>query len=163
MNLDWRVILTQIVGFLIVLWILKRYAWGKMLAFMELRRETIAREFEDIDRQKADAEALRLKYEQELADIEATRRSKIQEAAHEAQALASDIKEDARKDAVALRTKTQHDIKLEMEKANAELRDQMVNQVITATEKLIHERLDDTKHKELINSFLGDVDKRSAG
>jgi F0F1-type ATP synthase membrane subunit b/b' len=49
-----------------------------------------------------------------------------------------------------------------MDKANAAFRDQMVTAVITATEKLIRQRLDDAQHRRLINEFLDEVAARPA-
>ena len=73
MELQWKALLTQVVGFLIVLWLLRKYAWGQLLAFTEKRRETIANEFATIEKSKVDADALRRRYEEELAGIENTR------------------------------------------------------------------------------------------
>ena len=109
-GVEWGVIFTQVVGFLIVLGLLKKYAWGKLLDFIEHRRETIAAEFEGIEKSKQDVAGLRQNLENELADIEQTRRAKIQEAATEAHKLANDIKEDARKESLALQIKTKHDM-----------------------------------------------------
>jgi F-type H+-transporting ATPase subunit b len=162
MDLQIKALLTQVVGFLIVLWLLKKYAWDGLLKFIEHRRETIANEFETIETTKAEAEALRTQFETELSEIESTRRSRIQEAAQEALGLANDIKEEARQEAVELRVKTKQDIGLELDKANATLRDRMVSAVITTTEMLIKERLDSDKHKELINGFLNDVDLKES-
>ncbi len=163
MELQWKALLTQVVGFLIVLWLLRKYAWGKLLAFTEKRRETIANEFATIEKSKVDADALRRRYEDELAGIENTRRTRIQEAAHEASEIASQIREDARRESIDLRVKANQDIKMEMEKANAAFRDHMVNSVIAATDKLIKVRLDDAQHRRLINEFLDEVATRPAG
>lgn len=163
MELKWKELLTQVVGFLIVLWLLRKYAWGKLLAFTEKRRETIAEEFANIDKAKADADALRRRYDQELAGIETTRRVRIQDAVHEASAVASQIREEARTEAVSMRVKAGADIEMEMDKANAAFREHMVVAVIGATEKLIRERLDDAHHRRLINQFLDEVASRPAG
>jgi F-type H+-transporting ATPase subunit b len=163
MELQWKALLTQVVGFLIVLWLLRKYAWGKLLAFTEKRRETIANEFANIEKSKVDADALRRRYEEELAGIETTRRTRIQDAAHEAAEIASQIREDARRESVDLRVKANQDIAMEMDKANAAFRDQMVNAVIAATDKLIRLRLDDAQHRRLINEFLDEVAARPAG
>jgi F-type H+-transporting ATPase subunit b len=160
MNLQWDILLTQAVGFLIVMWLLRKFAWGKLLAFLEKRRETIAAEFDEIEKEKGNVEELREKFEKELADIETTRRIHIQEAAQEANKLAADIKEEARQETVALRVKTKQDIELELDKANVALRDQIVNAVITSSEKIIKERLDSDKHKQLISDFLKNADLR---
>jgi F-type H+-transporting ATPase subunit b len=163
MELQWKALLTQVVGFLIVLWLLRKYAWGQLLAFTEKRRETIANEFATIEKSKVDADALRRRYEDELAGIENTRRTRIQESAHEAAEIASQIREEARREVVDLRVKANQDIAMEMDKANAAFRDDMVNSVIAATDKLIKLRLDDAQHRKLINEFLDEVAARPAG
>jgi F-type H+-transporting ATPase subunit b len=163
LDIQWKLVITQLVAFLIVLWILRKYAWGKLLGLLEARREHIASEFESIEKGKADVETLREKYDKELADIDTTARARIQEAVSEANELAAGIKEDARKEAVALRVKTNEDIDRELDKANVELRDRMVGAVITATERLIKERLDSGKHKQLISEFLDEVDVKAQG
>jgi F-type H+-transporting ATPase subunit b len=163
MELQWKALLTQVIGFLIVLWLLRKYAWDKLLAFIEKRRETIAAEFANIEKTKADAESLRRKYDEELAGIEATRRARIQEAAHEANDIASKIRDEARQEAVDMRVKATQDIGVEMDKANAAFRDRMVDAVLTATEKLIRQRLDDAQHRRLINEYLDEVANRPAG
>jgi F-type H+-transporting ATPase subunit b len=163
MNLEWKALLTQVVGFLVALWLLRKYAWQRLLDFTEKRRRHIASEFENIERQRADADALRRKFDEELAGIEATRRARIQEAMHEASSVASQIRDEARREAVEMRVKAGQDIELEMDKANAEFRDHMVTAVITATEKLVRQRLDDAQHRRLINDFLDEVSSRPAG
>jgi F-type H+-transporting ATPase subunit b len=157
MHLEWSVILTQAVGFIVVMLLLRKFAWGKLMGFIDKRRETIEGQFADIERGQEEVEKLKGDFETQLANIEELRREKIQEAAQEANQLASDIKDEARQDAVGLREKAEHDIKLELDKANVQLRDRMVNAVIVAAEKVIRERLDSDKHKQLITDFLNDV------
>jgi F-type H+-transporting ATPase subunit b len=163
MDIQIKALLTQIVGFLIVLWLLRKYAWGKLLSFTEARRESIANEFANIEKAKVGVDGLRKKFEDELAGIETTRRARVQEAVHEANQIAGTIRDEARKDAVAMRVKATEDINLDMDKANVVLRDNMVNAVITATEKLIHARLDDAQHKKLINQYLDEIGSQPAG
>jgi len=158
MDIQWKLVFTQLVAFLIVLWVLRKYAWGKLLGLIDERREHIASEFDQIEKGKEDVESLKAKYQKELAEIDTTARARIQEAVSEANDLAASIKEDARKEAVALRVKTNQDIEMELDKANVALRDRMVGAVVVATEKLIRERLDDDKHKKLISDFLAEVD-----
>ena len=56
MNLiDPRQVLTQILGFLILMWLLRKFAWGPVLAMLEARREKIAGEFREADKRKVDA------------------------------------------------------------------------------------------------------------
>ena len=61
-----------------------------------------------------------------------------------------------------MRVKATQDIGMEMDKANAAYRDRMVEAVLTATEKLIRQRLDDAQHRRLINEYLDEVASRPA-
>lgn len=157
MNLDWGQVVTQIIGFLIVVWLLRKYAWDKLLGLMEERRQKIETSFQEIDSAKAEVETQRVKYEKELANIEDLRRAKIQQAAQEANQLASEIRDEARKDTVKMREKAKEDIERDVDKANAVLRDHMVDAVIMTTEKVIRERLDRDKHGKLIENLLNEV------
>ena len=40
-------VVTQILGFLLMVWILRRYAWGPLIGMLEARREKIAGEFKE--------------------------------------------------------------------------------------------------------------------
>ena len=50
MHIDWGQIVTHALGFIITVWLLKRYAWGHVLGFVEKRRETIAASFDEIEK-----------------------------------------------------------------------------------------------------------------
>ena len=157
MQLDWRQIATHVVGFLIAVWLVRKYAWDKLLRFIEHRRETIAASFAEIERREEAAAAEKKRYEQQLEGIEVTRRARIQEAAREAEKLAGDIREEARQDTVGMRQKAKQDIALEIDKANVVLKNRMVEAVFLATEKVLREKLDREKHRRLIDEFLDQV------
>ena len=157
MQIDWAQVVTHIIGFLIAVWLVRRYAWDKLLEFIEHRRELIEESFSDIEKGKEEVAAQKQHYEQELENIEVTRRAKIQEAAREAEKLAGEIREDAREEALKMREKAKEDISLELDKANVMLKDRTVEAVITAAEKLLKEKLDRDKHAGLVNDFLNEV------
>src|SRR5881296_320436 len=100
MNLvDVPQVLTQIVGFLLMVWLLGRYAWKPMLGMLEARREKIAGEFQQADRLKAEAQELKARYDQELRGIEAQARQRLQESLVEGQRIAAEIRAQAQAEA----------------------------------------------------------------
>jgi F-type H+-transporting ATPase subunit b len=157
MQLDWRQIVTHVVGFLIAVWLVRKYAWDKLLRFIEHRRETIAASFAEVERREEAAAAEKSRYEREIEGIEVTRRARIQEAVREAEKVAGDIREEARQDTVAMRQKAKQDISLEIDKANVVLKNRMIEAVFLATEKILRETLDREKHRRLIDDFLDRV------
>src|SRR5437762_10222755 len=100
MNLiDIRMVGTQILGFLLLLWGLRKWAWGPVLAQLEARRKRIADEFAEAGRRQQAADALKAKLEQDLRGIDAQARAKLQEAVAEGQHVAAEIRAQAQKEA----------------------------------------------------------------
>jgi F-type H+-transporting ATPase subunit b len=157
MQLDWRQIVTHIVGFIIAVWLVRRYAWDKLMRFIEHRRETIDASFAEVERREEAAHAEKQRYETAIEGIEVARRARIQEAARQAEKLAGDIREEARRETVTMRQKAKQDIALEIDKANAVLKNRMIEAVALATEKLLREKLDRERHRRLIDEFLDQV------
>lgn len=158
MNLiDVRQVATQILGFLLMLWILRKYAWGPLLAVLEARREKIAGEFNEAERRKAEADAARAKYEQELRSIEAQARQRINEAVVEGQKVAAEIRTQAQADAVQRMKRADDDIERERGKAKELLKEQVVALSIRTAEKILRQKLDDPAQRKLAAAFIDEV------
>ncbi len=158
MNLiDVRQVLTQVLGFLLMLWILRKYAWGPLLAVLETRREKIAGEFNEAERRKAEADAARAKYEQELRNIEALARQRINEAVVEGQKVAAEIRTQAQADAVERMKRADDDIERERGKAKELLKEQVVALSIRTAEKILRQKLDDPAQRKLAAAFIDEV------
>ena len=89
MEFELQQVLTHAVGFLITVWILKRFAWGPLLGMMEERRNKIVGEFQQIEEEREKVAKLTAEYESRLRDIESERRDKLIEAAEEGKQIAS--------------------------------------------------------------------------
>lgn len=159
MDLQWQLLLTHSIGFLITLWILKKFAWGPILSLLEERRTKIADEFKNIDDEKGKAESLSLEYENKLKGIDEERRVKLVEAVNEGKQIAEEIKNNAHAEARQLAEKNQLELKREYEKAKVQLRDDMVSVTVIAAEKIINEKLDAAKHHQLINDVINNLEK----
>ncbi len=159
MNLVWQQVLTQIVGFLVVLWVLKRFAWKPILSLLEERRQKIKSEFEAAALRKEEANQLLASYEAKLKEIDAAARAKITEAVSEAQKIAAEIKEEARKEGRELVVRSQAEIAREISKAKVQLKEDMVSISLTATEKIISQKLDEPGHRRLVEEYLSRIER----
>ena len=158
MNLiDIRQVVTQILGFLLMVWILGKYAWGPVLSWLEARRERIAGEFRHADRVKAEALELKTRYEQELRGIEAQARQQLLEKVAEGQKVAAEIRAQAQKDAALRLERATEDIAREREKAKEILKEQVIRLSMRSAEKILRERLDDAAQRKLVGEFIDEV------
>ncbi|MBK8229835.1 MAG: F0F1 ATP synthase subunit B [Candidatus Eisenbacteria bacterium] len=163
MNLIWSQVVTQIVGFLIALLILKKYAWGPVLALLEERRQKIQAEFDKIESTRQEVASLKGEVETQLRNMEAQARTRIQEAVQEGQRVAAEITEKARSESRELVERAKDEIARDRDKARVELRNEMVQMVVIATERVVSERMDEAKHKERIASFIDSLTSVNAG
>jgi F-type H+-transporting ATPase subunit b len=158
MNLiDLRLVITQVLGFLIMLWILRRYAWAPVLKTLEDRREKIAGEFREAERRQAEADRHKAKYEQELRGIEASARARLQEAVAEGQKVAGEMRTQAQKDAQNRVALAEEQIAREREKSKELLKEQMIGLSLRAAEKILRQKLDDPAQRRLVGQFIDEV------
>lgn len=162
MDIRIDILITQIIGFLIVLWVLKRYAWGPILGMLEERRARIASEVQTSERLRQEAEKLRGEYENQLRTIEAQARQRIQEAVAEGQKVADEIRATAHNEAQAITRKAKESLELEYKKARVELRAEMVNTALGAAELLVREKLDSQEHRRMVDRFLNELQSQEA-
>lgn len=155
--IDPKQVLTQILGFLILLWVMRKYAWGPILASLEARRQKIAGDFEAARQAKADADATKLALENELKGIEAKARQRLQEAVAEGQKVAGEIRAQAQTDAAARMARAEDDIAREREKAKELLKEQVISLSMKTAEKILRQRLDDPAQRRLVGEFVEEV------
>src|SRR5262245_41436566 len=148
--IDVRQFATQIVGFLLVLFILGKYAWPPVLGFIEERRKKIADDLDHARQENERAVKLRAELDQELKGIEAKARVRIQEAVTEGQRVASEIKAGAQKDVTSRLQRLNSEIEVERDKAMLALKQDLVKMTVEATEKILREKLDDKTQRRLV-------------
>ena len=155
--IDFQLVGTQILGFLLMVWILGKFAWGPIVAGLEERRAKIAGEFADAERRGHEADQLKAKYEAELRGIETLKRAGIQEGVAEGQRVAAEIKTQANADAQARLHRAEEEMAREREKAKELLKEQVVSLSIRTAEKILQSKLDDPAQRRLAAAFIDEV------
>jgi F-type H+-transporting ATPase subunit b len=157
MNIQLDLVLTQILGFVLFVLVLHRYAWGPVLGTIDARRKKIAEEFADAERRKGEAANLRAEYEQALRTIDAQARQKLLDAVAEGQKVAAEIKAGADREAAARLHRADDEIAREREKQKELLKEQMIGLSMRAAEKVLRQKLDDPAQRKLVGQFIDEV------
>jgi F-type H+-transporting ATPase subunit b len=155
-----KLLVTNIAAFLILLWVLKKFAWGPLMSMLDERKAKIQGDFDAAEGKVAEAEQLRSDFEAKLAEIKGLEREKLQEATKRGEDLASRLEAEAKEKANNILGKGEAELQREVASARSELRTQVVTMAIGAAEMLIKDRLDDDKHRQLVEDYiqsLGDV------
>jgi F-type H+-transporting ATPase subunit b len=155
--LDWPLFVTQVAGFLLLLWGLRAFAWGPLIGLIEDRRRKIAEEFAEAEQRQAAADEAKARLEQELKGIEARARQKLVEAVAEGQKVAGEIRAQAHADAAARLARAAEEIVHEREKAEELLKERVATLSIRTAEKILREKIDDAAQRKLVERFIDEV------
>ncbi len=156
-------IVAQIISFLLLMALLRVFAWKKLLNLLDERRARIASEFKKIEDAQAAIERMRADYDKKLAGIEAESRARIQEAINEGKQVSQEIRENARQEARSILDKAQENIENELAKAKHELKQRVIELTLGTTEKLLKEKISGDKDKQLASDFLDELEKVKGG
>jgi len=147
----------QILLFVILILVMRNYAYAPIIRVLEERKARIAKGLEDarqaaIARDNADAEAKKI-----LDAARAEAASMRQEAAVQAEESAKSIVAKASEEAKAVAAAARGDAEEERNRILAELRDQVAAIAIAAANKLVGEALDEERQRALIADFFARV------
>lgn len=148
-----------ILTFLIVLLVLRRYAWRPILNGMEARERGIQQLIDDAEQARREAEELLEQYRRQLAEARAEGQRIVAESKSAAERVREDVLARARSEAEAIVSRAGTEIDLERQKALAEIRERAVDLAIGAAEKVIRESLDEERHRRIAESYLHEIER----
>ncbi|MGA2775231.1 MAG: F0F1 ATP synthase subunit B [Candidatus Omnitrophota bacterium] len=151
-------VLAQALSFLILLFLLRAFAWKKILKLLDERKDKIAAEFKRIEEEKRQLSDIRTDYETKLSAIEEIAAKKIEDALAEGRKITDEIRKDAQLQAQLIINDARENIKYELSRAKEELKEKIVDLTIRATENVIEERLSGEQDKKLVEQFLDKID-----
>lgn len=149
--------LIQIVAFGVLLLLLKKYAFGPLVGMMEKRRQGIEADINSAEKNRAEAEQFLKDQTEELKKARLEAHEIIENAKAVSVKQANDIVEAARAESERLKEQALQDIKLEKEKAVAELRDQVGVLSVMIASKIIEKELDQQGQAKLVDDMMKQV------
>ena len=147
-----------LIAFFIALWLLQRLAFPRIGEALDKRRRAIEDSIEAAERTRHEADVLleeyraRLREAREQADDIVARARKAGERLHEEQIA------EAKASREELMERTRRDIEAETRRALDQIRAEVANLTVLATEKLARKSLDDADHRRLVEEALDEID-----
>ena len=151
-------ILASLANLLILAWIIKRFLFKPVKKVVDTRRAAIDGDYAKADAARAEAEELRQNYEASMAAAQQTSDQIIAEASRTAEYRGNEIVAEAREKATEIRRQAEADAVLERKKAEDEMKHEIANVSAQLTGKLLQREINEEDHRELIDSFLHDLD-----
>ena len=151
-------ILASLANLLILTWILKRFLFKPVKKMLDARRAAIDADYAQAAAAKAEAEEDRLNYEAAMAAARQTSDQIISEATRMAEHRGNEIVSEAREKATDIRRQAEADAMLERKKAEDDMKREIADVSAQLTGKLLQREINEEDHKNLIDSFLNDLD-----
>lgn len=144
--------------FLILLFLLKKMAWGPILKMLKERETGIANALDSAKKAKEEMAALQASNEKILNEAKVERDKLLKEARDIKDSIIAEAKSNANKEADRLLAIARENIQNEKAAAVTELKNQVAKLSIEIAEKILKEELSSTdKQKALVSNMLNDV------
>ena len=144
------------IAFLVVLFLLRKMAWGPILTALKEREESIATALNEADKARSEMSALQADNERLLQEARAERDGMLREARERADKLVADAKGKAKEEAAREAESAREAIATERKAAVAELKSEVAKLSVSIAEQLIRAELADAGKQEALVSKLID-------
>ena len=122
MHIDWFVFFAQIVNFLLLVWLLKKFLYGRIIKAIDDREAKITATFEDAEKSREEAQQASAQYEKKLQALNEEYESMLNRTRTDAEAYRKELMEKAREEVERVQTRWVETVNAEREAFLLELR-----------------------------------------
>ncbi|TML02085.1 MAG: F0F1 ATP synthase subunit B [Actinobacteria bacterium] len=147
-----------LVTFGLTYWVLKRFAFGRIQAAIDERRERIRRSIEEAERARDEARKLLEEHRALIGQARGQAEEILAEARKVADSQRQRVKEETEADRQRRLEETKRQIEAETHRALEQIRAEVAELTLVATAKVTGKVLDDADHRRLIEDAIKDLD-----
>jgi F-type H+-transporting ATPase subunit b len=147
-----------IVTFVIVLWVLRRFAFGRIQGMIDQRRDRIREALDEADKAREEARKLREDVKRDREEAKADRERLLDESRRQAQRQLEQAREQADADLKERLAKNLEELEAENTRLREQIRRDVVELTLLASEKVTGKVLDDEDQRRLIDETIAEVD-----
>jgi F-type H+-transporting ATPase subunit b len=147
-----------LIAFGTTLYLLNKLAFPRIAEALDRRRRAIEESIDHAERTKREADELLEEYRARLREAREQAEDITLRARKAADALSDQAKQDATRQREELLAATRRDIEAETRRALDEIRKEVADLTVIATEKVTRKSLTPDDHRRLIEEALGEVD-----
>ena len=152
-----------IVVFIVLLGILGKLAWKPILENAQTREKRIQDALDEAARRQTEAAALLEQHKSQLADARRQAQEIVNEGKAAGERVRKEIEEKARAEGQQLVERAKREIDREKDAALNEIRKESVDLALAAAGRLMQEKLDPAKDRQLVVGYIDEMAKQSKG
>jgi F-type H+-transporting ATPase subunit b len=154
MLIDWFTVGAQIINFLVLVWLLKKFLYGPIVHAVDERERRIAGRLAEAREKEEQAAQERAQYEAKVQELEAMRESMLAQMRTDVERNQSELIEKARARVQTLETEWQEEVDRERREFLAGLRRRMAEEVLAMTRRVVTELASVDVQRCAVEAFL---------
>ena len=154
LSLHLPTIVFTIVNFIILLYILKYFFSKPVNKILDDRKNGIDTSIKNAKENEEKAEVSRKEKDQLLHESRSKGREIVEEYKVKAQNISQEIIDDAKKESTVIIERTRVEIEREKQKAESEIKKQVIDLSLILSEKALEKHIDEAEHRKLIEDFI---------
>lgn len=147
-------IIVTVALFLILMLLLKKFAWGPLMGVMNERSELIASEIEEAEKSRIETKKLLDEQQQLLKDARQDAQAIVENARVQGESQREEIITAARNEVARLKEEATLEIASEKEKAVAAVREEFVSLSVLAASKVLSKEISEEDNRALIEETI---------
>ena len=147
-----------LIAFGLALFLLQRLAFPRIGEALDRRRKAIDESIDAAERTRHEADQLLEEYRERLREAREQAEEIVSRSRKAAERLQEEALADAKQSREELMERTRREIELETRRALDDIRKEVANLTVLATEKLVRRSLDDEDQRRLLQEALAEVD-----
>ena len=153
-------LIAQILNFLILVFVLTKFAYKPVVRIMDERKNKIAGDLEAAEKAKDEAEAVKAEYAAKLANARQEAQAIIDNARKTAQAAHDKIVAETKAEQDQIIATAKEAIALEKKKAMDDIRVQVISLSMIAAGKIVEQKLGSEEDKKLAGEIVDSILKK---
>lgn len=154
---DYGVLVLTICNFLLLVYLLKKFAWKRIISGLEQREQQIADDKKQAQEARTQAEEIKKELDAKLAQISEEASKKIQQAVSMGETQKNQLLEQAKAQAENLIAQAKVQIQAEKDKALADVRKEIVSTAVLAASQVVQQQISQESAQRAVEKVLAEV------
>ncbi|HCY1795911.1 TPA: F0F1 ATP synthase subunit B [Staphylococcus aureus] len=153
-GVEWGTVIVQVLTFIVLLALLKKFAWGPLKDVMDKRERDINRDIDDAEQAKLNAQKLEEENKQKLKETQEEVQKILEDAKVQARQQQEQIIHEANVRANGMIETTQSEINSQKERAIADINNQVSELSVLIASKVLRKEISEQDQKALVDKYL---------
>ncbi|MBN2108016.1 MAG: F0F1 ATP synthase subunit B [Deltaproteobacteria bacterium] len=157
LKINFKVLFTQFIGFIVLFWLLKKFLFSRVLDLIQSRTDEIRGAYDANEKTRQEVDSLKLQYEAQLQEARKEAEAIVVSARERAEKAGQEVIEKTRQEAAQIRDRGLAEIEQEKKRVITEIRTDVVNLSVDIARKIIEKTVDAREAERLTDDVISKI------